>query len=341
MHAAWSVVAPCWAATLAEMQAAVETSGLTVRFGDLAAVDGLDLQVPVGSVFGFLGPNGAGKSTTIRLLLGLLAPTSGSASICGFDVATRGDEARGCCGVLLDDDGLYDRLTAAENLELAGRIARIPVAERQARTTELLDHIGLADRADEQVAGWSLGMRKKLAVSRAVYARPPVVFLDEPTNGLDPTARRALREDIRSLTADHETTVFVTTHDLAEAQQECDTVGVMRAGRLVAHGSPDELRRRGSSATVEVSGSGLDAAVEEAISELPSVRAVERAGGVMRVQLDGTDAPAAPVVAAAVDAGACIETVTRAASTLEDVFVELTAHSDSDASITSEREHDR
>jgi ABC-2 type transport system ATP-binding protein len=310
------------------MSVAVESSGLTVRFGELTAVDGLDLEVAAGTVFGFLGPNGAGKSTTIRLLLGLLEPTSGSASIGGFDVATHGDDARGCCGVLLDDDGLYDRLTAAENLELAGRIARMPSARRRTRTAELLEHIGLSDRADEQIAGWSLGMRKKLAVSRAVYARPPVVFLDEPANGLDPTARRALREDIRSLTADEQTTVFVTTHDLADAELECDVVGVMRAGRLVAQGAPDELRRRRASSTLDLTGTGFGPAVGDAIAKVPRVRSIEVVGDTMRVTLDSSDAAGAPVVAAAVSAGAALEEVRRASSSLEDVFVELTGDGD-------------
>lgn len=306
------------------MPNAVEAQGLTVRFGELTAVDGLDLEVPSGSVFGFLGPNGAGKSTTIRLLLGLLTPTSGTAAIGGYDVATEGDDARSCCGVLLDDDGLYDRLTAAENLELAGRIAGMPDGPRRERTGELLEHIGLADRADERIAGWSLGMRKKLAVSRAVFARPMVVFLDEPMNGLDPTSRRALREDISTLVADAETTVFLTTHDLADAEQECDVVGVMRDGSLVASGSPDELRRRGSSASVELTGTGLDAAVETVLCGVPHVRSVDRAEDTLTVQLDEGDAPAAPIVAAAVEAGAGIEGVRRITSSLEDVFVELT-----------------
>ena len=302
--------------------ATIVSDGLTIAFGDLVAVDHLDLEVAQGSVYGFLGPNGAGKSTTIRLLLGLLAPTAGSASIAGHDVVTAGDAARAACGVLLDDDGLYDRLSAAENLELYGRIAGLREAERRSRAGALLEHIGLADRAREQVAGWSLGMRKKLAVARAMLAEPSVVFLDEPTNGLDPLARRALRDDIVGLARKQGTTVFVTTHDLDDAQRMCDEVGVMVEGRLIASASPDELRRRAGSSQLSLRGAGLDGAVA-ALRALPQVAEVTGSAETLDVRFTESGAAGAPVVRAAVEAGAALEEVIRADDSLEDAFVEL------------------
>jgi ABC-2 type transport system ATP-binding protein len=302
--------------------ATIVAEGLSIAFGDLAAVDHLDLEVTQGTVYGFLGPNGAGKSTTIRLLLGLLAPTAGSALITGHDVVTAGDAARAACGVLLDDDGLYDRLTAAQNLELFGRIAGLARAERQSRAGALLEHIGLADRAQEQVAAWSLGMRKKLAVARAMLAEPPVVFLDEPTNGLDPLARRALRDDIVTLARQQGTTVFVTTHDLDDAQRMCDEVGVMVEGRLLTSASPDELRRRAGSSLLSLRGTGLGGAVA-ALRALPQVMEVSGTDEALEVRLAVQGAPVAPVVRAAVEAGAALEEVVRADDSLEDAFVQL------------------
>lgn len=300
----------------------IVADGLTIAFGQLVAVDHLDLEVAEGTVYGFLGPNGAGKSTTIRLLLGLLAPTTGSASIAGHDVVTAGDAARGACGVLLDDDGLYDRLSAAQNLELFGRIAGMTRAERESRAGALLEHIGLADRAQERVAGWSLGMRKKLAVARAMLAAPPVVFLDEPTNGLDPLARRALRDDIVALARQQGTTVFLTTHDLDDAQRMCDEVGVMVEGRLIASASPDELRRRAGSSQLSLRGAGLDGAMA-ALRALPQVTEVVGTDDRVEVRLAEQGASGAPVVRGAVEAGADLEEVIRADDSLEDAFVEL------------------
>ncbi len=303
--------------------AAISAAGLSIDFGSLRAVDDLHLSVAPGVVYGFLGPNGAGKSTTIRLLLGLLAPTSGTAAIIGHDIVDDGDGARASCGVLLDDDGLYDRLTASENLDFVGRIWKVPNAERSARTATLLDHIGLADRADDRVGSWSMGMRKKLAVARAVYHRPPVVFLDEPTNGLDPLARKALREDIVSLARQQGSTVFVTTHDLDDAERMCDRVGVMVTGRLIAEGSPDELRSRARSSQVQLRGSGFGSSTPAALDMLPEVAAAVLVEGGVDVTLRTKGGPAAPVVAAAVASGCGIEEVRRSDDSLEDAFVAL------------------
>ena len=237
-------------------------------------------------------------------------------------MTTAGDAARAACGVLLDDDGLYDRLSAAQNLELFGRIAGMTRAERRSRSDVVLEHIGLADRAHEHIGGWSLGMRKKLAVARAMLAEPPVVFLDEPTNGLDPLARRALRDDIVGLARKQGTTVFVTTHDLDDAQRLCDEVGVMVEGRLIASGSPDELRRRSGSSQLSLRGAGLDAAAA-ALRARPGIAEVTGTDEQIEVRLTEQGASGAAVVRAAVEAGAALEEVIRSDDSLEDAFVEL------------------
>ncbi len=300
-----------------------------MSFGAQRAVDGLDLDVPAGVVFGFLGTNGAGKTTTIRLLLGLLQPTSGRASVAGFDTRTNDNDVRAHCGVLLDTPGLYDRLTAVDNLEFYGRVWRLPPADRQARIRELLQHIGLWDRRTETVGGWSLGMRKKLAIARALLHRPPVLFLDEPTTGLDPIARAALRDDITSLAAKEGSTVFVTTHDLDDAQRMCATVAVLQKGRLVASASPTELIRQRSGHRVDIRGRGLAAAVVDAMRSQPGVLRVEGNDSAVTVTLQGEQS-VAPLVRLAVEAGADVEEVSPETASLEAAFLSIVGEAAAD-----------
>ena len=315
----------------AQMSAAsaIRTEALTRDFGPVRAVDTMDLDVPRGAVFGFLGPNGAGKSTAIRLLLGLLEPTSGRALVAGFDPAAQGDEVRARCGVLLDETGLYDRLTAAQNLELYARVWGLAPGERAARVGALLEHIGLADRRGEPVGGWSLGMRKKLATARAMLNRPEVVFLDEPANGLDPMARASLHEDIRGLAAQEGTTVFLTTHDLADAERLCDLVGVVLSGRLVAVGPPGELRAGDDAPRLAIRGRGLDAALAAAMAGSPGVEDATPVAGGIDVRLSA-GADAAPLVRLAVERGAEVEEVSREASSLEEAFLALVRDEEGD-----------
>jgi ABC-2 type transport system ATP-binding protein len=175
---------------------AIHTDDLTRDFKTVRAVDALSLDVPPGILFGFLGPNGSGKTTTIRLLLGLLEPTAGKAEVLGFDTRTRADDIRARVGALLEHPGLYERLSAEDNLEFYGRAWRLPASERGARIKELLSNVGLWERRKEPVGTWSRGMKQKLAVARALLHRPPLIFLDEPTAGLDPVAAAELRQDL-------------------------------------------------------------------------------------------------------------------------------------------------
>jgi ABC-2 type transport system ATP-binding protein len=223
---------------------AIRTEALTRDFKTTRAVDRLCIEVPRGTVFGFLGPNGSGKTTTIRMLLGTLEPTSGRAQVLGLDVARQSDEIRARCGALLEHCGVYERLSAEDNLELYGRICDMPANERRARIQELLETFGLWRRRRDGAGTFSRGMKQKLAVARALLPRPELVFLDEPTAGLDPLAAAELREELASIVRREGVTVFLTTHNLSEAEKLCSQVAVIRSGTLLAQGSPDELRAR-------------------------------------------------------------------------------------------------
>jgi ABC-2 type transport system ATP-binding protein len=220
---------------------AVELSGIVKAFGPRRALDGLDLVVGAGEVFALLGPNGAGKTTAVRILLGLLRPDAGAAAVLGRDPARDSSRVRASVGVLLEHDGLYDRLSAAENLDYHGRLHAMPEARRRARMALLFDAFGLADRRGQAVGAWSKGMRQKLALARALLHEPRVLLLDEPFTGLDPLAAVDLRASLVALARTDGVTVLLTTHDLAHVEKACDRVAVLRGGRVVATGAPDAL----------------------------------------------------------------------------------------------------
>ncbi|MFI5275165.1 MAG: ABC transporter ATP-binding protein, partial [Ktedonobacterales bacterium] len=294
---------------------AIRTSHLTRTFGAVRAVDSLSLEVPAGIIFGFLGANGAGKTTTIHLLLGLIEPTSGTAEVLGLDPRTHGQGIRDQSGALLEFTGLYERLTAFENLDFYGRVWHLPASERAARAQELLTHFGLWDRRGDRVATWSRGMKQKLAVARALLHRPRLVFLDEPTAGLDPVAAASLRDDLLALAAREGVTVFLTTHNLPEAERVCSQVGVIREGKLLAVGAPDQLRAQTGAPRVEIVGEGFTDAALAALRGQPQVADVTLENGHLLVDLRSTSAAAtpkvAPLVTALVGAGAQIEEVRR------------------------------
>jgi ABC-2 type transport system ATP-binding protein len=231
---------------------AVETVRLTRRFGSLTAVDDLSLAVPAGTIFGLLGPNGAGKSTTIKMLTTLLGPTSGSARVLGFDVAGRPVEVRRRIGYvpqLLSADG---SLTGYENLLIFAKLYGIGRAERAGRIADALDFMGLTAAADTLVRRYSGGMIRRLEIAQSMLHRPAVLFLDEPTVGLDPVARHAVRAHLRDLRRQFAATIVMTTHDMEEADQLCETVAIMHRGRAVALGSPAQLKAAlGSGATLD------------------------------------------------------------------------------------------
>jgi ABC-2 type transport system ATP-binding protein len=198
---------------------AIQTERLTRDFGAVRAVDNMTLGVPVGIIFGFLGANGAGKTTTIHLLLSLIEPTSGGARTLGYDTRQHGQAIRERAGALLEFNGLYERLNAVDNLDFYGRVWHMSKADRQARIQELLTHFDLWDRRSEPVAGWSRGMKQKLAIARVLFHHPKLIFLDEPTAGLDPVAAASLRDDLAELAQREGVTVFLNTHNLDEASR--------------------------------------------------------------------------------------------------------------------------
>jgi ABC-2 type transport system ATP-binding protein len=301
---------------------AIHTEGLTRDFGPVRALDDLSLAVPAGVVFGFLGTNGAGKTTTIRLLLGLLEPTHGRATVLGFDTRRQAAAIRERTGALLEHPGIYERLTAEDNLDFYGRVWRIPTGARRARIRELLTHFGLWDQRRQRAGTWSRGMKQKLAVARALLHRPPLVFLDEPTAGLDPVAAAALREDLAELVRREGVTVFLTTHNLSEAEKLCNLVGVIRQGRLLAVGHPDALRARTGGARAEIVGRGFGPTLLAALRARPEVRAAQTQNGRLLIDLTG-EVPLAPLVRLAVEAGAEVEEVHRGAPSLEEAFLAL------------------
>jgi ABC-2 type transport system ATP-binding protein len=302
---------------------AICTESLSRSFGPVKALNRLSLQVGRGTVFGFLGPNGSGKTTTIRLLLGLLDADEGQAEVLGLDTRTHADEIRARCGALLENNGLYERLSAADNLDYYGRIWHLTKAEREARTRDLLEPLELYERRDEPIGRWSRGMKQKLAVARTLVHRPEVVFLDEPSAGLDPVASAALRQDLRRLAAREGVTIFLTTHNLAEAEELCTQVGVIGRGRLLATGSPDELRTRGSVPRLHVSGRFPVGAVEQMRTN-PLVKRVEQQDG--QWVIDVADlARTHELVALMVHLGVQIDEVVREKADLEQVFLDLVA----------------
>jgi len=312
---------------------AISAVGLTRHFDAVTAVDDLSLEIPAGTVFGFLGPNGAGKTTTMRLLLGLLEPTAGEVTVLGHDVATAGVAVRRACGVLLEHTGLYERLTATDNLEYFGKLWHLEPTTLQARVDELLDHFGLSTRRGDTVGTWSRGMKQKLALARALLHRPRVVLLDEPTAGLDPVAAAGLRSDLLDLARREAVTVFITTHNLDEAERMCDRVGVIRSGRLIAEGPPDSLRRR-SGRTVTVEGSGFGPALAP-LRLRHDVASAEAGNGRLEIVLRG-DAPIAPLVRLLVEAGAEVEEVRKGAGSLEEAFLALLEEREHEASADAE-----
>jgi len=301
---------------------AIRTEDLTRDFSTVRAVDSLTIEVEAGTIFGFLGPNAAGKTTTIRLLLGLLEPTSGRAEVLGFDTRTQADEIRSRAGALLEHSGLYERLSAEDNLEFYGRVWHLPAAERQARIKELLTHLDLWERRKESVVTWSRGMKQKLAVARALLHRPSLIFMDEPTAGLDPVAAVALREDLMALATRENVTVFLTTHNLAEAEKLCGKVGVIRQGKLLAVGHPDELRARSGAPHVEIVGHGFSETVLALLRARPEVVAADLQNKRLLIGLRG-EVDVAPLVRLIVSAGGEVEEVHKGKATLEEVFLTL------------------
>jgi ABC-2 type transport system ATP-binding protein len=304
--------------------AAIRAEDLTRSFPTGVALDRLTFDAAPGEVVALLGPNGAGKTTTVRLLDGVLRPDAGRASVLGLDPAIDGDEVRRRTGVLTEQAGLDDRLTAAENLEVTGRIRGMSTAEARARSAALLERLDMAARADDLVQGMSTGQRKRLALARALLHDPDVLYLDEPTSGLDPAATRDVVDLIAGLASEHGRTVVLCTHFLGEAGRLAHRVAVLHLGRLRAFGRPVDLAAAllpGLPVDVEL-GAPADDRVLGEVSARPGVQRVRAVDWGMQLVVDGRDALPGVVAALVAREVPVYATVPRPPS-LEDVYFEV------------------
>ena len=303
------------------MQYTVETNQLTRRFGDFVAVDGVTFQVESGEVFGFLGPNGSGKTTTIRMLCGLITPTSGEGRVLGLDIGRDAERIRTRIGYMSQKFSLYTDLSVVENLAFYAGVYGTPRTERAARLAEMVALAGLRGRERDLVSSLSGGWRQRLALACAIIHRPQVLFLDEPTGGVDPEARRTFWELIYELAAGG-VTVFVTTHFMDEAEH-CNRIGMMYGGRLIALDAPDTLKRATlGGEVIEVEGYPQEQA-RSVVARLPGVASVATYGARLHAIVDDADARVPEVEHALAAAGIGEVHAEPIAPSLEDVFVTL------------------
>jgi ABC-2 type transport system ATP-binding protein len=305
--------------------AAIEVERLERQFkGGIKAVDGIDLEVPEGEVYGFLGPNGAGKTTTVRMLVTLLRPTGGRARVAGYDVATEPAEVRRRIGVALQEAALDMLMTGRELIELQATLHGIAPSDVAQRGQVLIERVGLADAQDRRVGTYSGGMRRRLDLALALIHSPSVLFLDEPTTGLDPVSRLTLWEEVRRLKAEGKT-IFLTTQYLEEADQLADRVGIISAGKLVAEGTPATLKAQIGLPHLDIT-FARDDGVERAVEVLTSFGALRPPGQDCHVSvaLEQGSASVAPIVRALDDAGLLVASLEVVEPTLDDVFVAKT-----------------
>jgi ABC-2 type transport system ATP-binding protein len=304
---------------------AIETRGLTRRFGKLMAVDNLNLQVMAGSLFGLIGPNGAGKTTTLRMLAGLLEPTSGEIVLNGRVANHDWRELQWQIGYMPDFFGVYEDMLVWEYLDFFARCYDLPTARRRQVTDELLELVDLVEKRDAYVQTLSRGMRQRLCLAHALVHDPQVLLLDEPASGLDPRARVEMRELLRELGAMGKT-IVVSSHILAELAELCDAVGIIEKGRLVACGSLDDIRRQvraGRTLRLKVL-SGQDEA-GAVLRDQPGVGQVYEVNGCLEVEFLGDDEAAAGLLTALVARGVRVVSFSEVTSDLEEVFLRLTA----------------
>jgi ABC-2 type transport system ATP-binding protein len=305
---------------------AIEADGLVKRFGDLEAVKGVSFEVPEGQVLGLLGPNGAGKTTAVRMLTTLLKPDGGSARVLGVDVRKDAQRVRASIGLAGQYAAVDENLTGRENLALVGKLTHLSSAEISARADELLDQFALADAADRVSRTYSGGMRRRLDLAAALVHRPPVLFLDEPTTGLDPQGRNELWAVIGNLVS-RGTTVLLTTQYLEEADTLADNIVVIDHGSVIAEGTATELKERMGATVVEISMRDDDSTAR-AVELLAPVGGASRDGKLVRVSVPGGAGPSSMLDAVRILDGAHLDPATMVLRepTLDDVFLELTGH---------------
>ena len=301
----------------------IEAIGLTKHFRSLTAVRDLSFTVGDGEIFGLLGPNGAGKTTSVRMLAGLIGPSSGTARVNGLELGRDSQRIRASTGVLTEAPGLHDKLTARQNLGYYARLYGLRGATLRRAVDRYLGVVGLSDEGDRRVGGFSKGMRQKVAIARALLHEPEVVYLDEPTSALDPSAAKMVRDFVATL-RDAGRSIVVCTHNLDEAERLCDRIGIMR-GTLLLVDTPARLRRRGRSAAIRVDlvGARRPHSFLDMLAELSYVQGAQASDGSLLVEVGDPRGDNPELVRALVDAGARIVAVTEEVATLEQVYLDL------------------
>jgi ABC-2 type transport system ATP-binding protein len=301
---------------------AIDARNLTKSFDSLVAVDGISFTIERGEIFGLLGPNGAGKTTTISMLSTMQKPTSGTATVNGHDVVTREDDVRKSIGIVFQDQSLDEELTAYENMDFHGRLYRIGTEERRRRIGELLTLVSLADRKDDLVKTYSGGMRRRLEIARGLLHEPKVLFLDEPTLGLDPQTRNHLWEYIARLNDEKGITIILTTHYMEEADRLCDRVAIIDRGAIIALDTAENLKHSIGGDVVTITSPDPDAIAE--ILTAPWVSGIERHDGSVTVRLQEADRHIPGIVTAIHQSSIGITSLSVRKPTLEDVFLHYT-----------------
>lgn len=306
-----------------QMEYVIETSGLMRSFDDVHAVRGVDLNVSKGEIYGFLGPNGAGKSTVVKMLTTLLTPTGGSARVLGHDVVHDADKIRLRIGAALQEASLDDKQSGREILQLQGALYGLTKSEVAQRIDELSTLIDF-DAIDRWIREYSGGMKRRLDLAASLMHNPDLLFLDEPTTGLDPMSRARVWEEVRALNSELGTTIFLTTQYLEEADELADRVGIINDGLIVAEGTPEVLKRSVGADVVQVRLTSDDGPAIEALKKLPDVDKVEQGPRALLVSVSNGAAAVSPIAVALDGIGAKVAELTLRTPTLDDVFLELT-----------------
>jgi ABC-2 type transport system ATP-binding protein len=319
---------------MSEASRAIEASGLVKTYpGGVRALDGLSFEVEAGTVFGMLGPNGAGKSTTVKILTTLSRPDEGQARVGGFDILRQSDRVRRTIGVVAQRSGVDKEATGRENLRLQGQLFGMGRRDLERRASELLERFGLADAADRIVRTYSGGMQRRLDIALGLIHGPGILFLDEPTTGLDPEVRTGLWEEIRRLASEEGITVLLTTHYLEEADRLARRLVIVDRGRIVAEGEPEQLKGelRGDAISIELQDPESNGRVTHALGRLGEVRDVSVDGRSLRARADD-GARAVPIVLQPLEAsGLRVASVTVARPSLDDVYLRYTGRTFSQA----------
>ncbi|MEX2705019.1 MAG: ATP-binding cassette domain-containing protein [Candidatus Freyrarchaeum guaymaensis] len=302
---------------------AIETHNLVKKFGDIVAVDGISIRVKEGEIFGLLGPNGAGKTTTISMLCCMIKPTSGEAYVNGYDILKHPNEVRKSIGIVFQEPAIDDRLTGRENMEIHAMLYNVPRKIMKQRIDEALELVELTDRADHLVRTYSGGMRRRLEIARGLIHRPKVLFLDEPSLGLDPQTRERIWDYIEGMAERENMTIILTTHYMEEADRLCDRVAIIDFGKIKVEGSPSELKNSLGGDVITVKTKELDK-LAEIMSEYDFVKDVKKTSDALKLSVENGEEFISTIAIIARDNGVPVESLTHHKPTLNDVFLHYT-----------------